>query len=59
MINAPIFNDMIDSVSREIRARVELLDGSTLLNTFTYDGALQSFSIDRTCDSSKFFGFGI
>ena len=60
MISAkPCFMQMINSVSREIRARVELLDGSTLLNTFTYDGALQSFSIDRTCDSSKFFGFGI
>ena len=53
------YHDMIDSVSREIRARVELLDGSTLLNTFTYDGALQSFTVERMGDSSKFFGFGI
>ena len=59
MINAPIFNDMIDSASRDIRARVELLDDSTLLNTFTYDGALQSFSVERTGNSNKFFGFGI
>ena len=60
MISAkPSFMQMINSVSREIRARVELLDGSTLLNTFTYDGALQSFTIERTGDESSFFGFGI
>lgn len=60
MINAkPCFLQMINSVSREFEARVELLDGSTILNTFTYDGALQNFSIERTGDESCFFGFGI
>lgn len=60
MISAkPSFMQMINSVSREIEARVELLDGSTVLNTFTYDGALQSFTIERTGDESSFFGFGI
>lgn len=59
MINASIFSDMIDSAAREIDARVELLDDSTLLNTFTYDGALQGFSVERTGTSSVFFGFGI
>lgn len=53
------YHDMIDNVSREIYARVELLDGSTLLNTFTYDGALKSFTIERQGDSNKFFGYGI
>lgn len=60
MISAkPSFLQMINSVSREIEARVELLDGSTILNTFTYDGALQNLSIDRTGSTSCFFGFGI
>ena len=60
MISAkPSFLQMINSVSRDFEARVELLDGSTILNTFTYDGALQSFTIERTGDESSFFGFGI
>ena len=60
MISAkPCFMQMINSVSRDFEARVELLDGSTILNTFTYDGALQSINIDRTENSSHFFGFGI
>ena len=60
MISAkPSFMQMINSVSRDFEARVELLDGSTVLNTFTYDGALQSFTIERTGDESSFFGFGI
>ena len=60
MINAkPVFIDMINSVSRQFEARVELLNGSTILNTFTYDGALQSFSIEQIGNESNFFGFGI
>lgn len=60
MISAkPSFMQMINSVSRQFEGRVELLDGSTILNTFTYDGALQSFTIERTGDESSFFGFGI
>lgn len=60
MISAkPVFIDMINSVSRQFEARVELLDGSTILNTFTYDGALQSITIERAGDESCFFGFGI
>ena len=53
------YDEMINSVSRTINARVELYEGSTLLNTFTYDGALQKFTIERAGDASKFFGFGI
>lgn len=60
MINAkPSFGQMINSVSRQFEARVELLNGSTILNTFTYDGALQSFSIEQIGNESNFFGFGI
>lgn len=53
------YQEMIDAPARSIRARVELFDGSTLLDTFTYDGALQSFTVERTGELSKFFGFGI
>ena len=54
-----LFDNMLNNVSREIVARVELLDGSTLLNTFKYNDALQSFSIDRSVPNNKFFGYGI
>lgn len=53
------FNDMFDSVAREFRGRVELLNGSTLLDIFTYDGALQSFTIERTGANDRFFGYGV
>jgi hypothetical protein len=50
---------MLEAPARQINARVELFEGSTLLNTFTYDGALQNFTIDRIGEESKFFGYGI
>lgn len=53
------YNDMINSVAREIKARVELYEGSTLLQTFYYNDALISFSVERIGDSTKFFGYGI
>lgn len=53
------YNEMFNSVAREFVGRVELLEGSTLLNTFEYDGALQSFVIEKTGDNTKFFGYGI
>ena len=60
MINVEAkFAEMINNPVREIRARVELLEGSTLLNTFKYNGALQSFTIERTGEEGKFFGFGV
>lgn len=52
-------NTMLNSPVRQIRARVELLEGSTLLNSFTYRDALISFDIQRVGEESKFFGFGI
>lgn len=48
----------INSSVRTIRARVELLDGSTILDIFGYDDRLQSFTVERTGEA-KFFGFGI
>jgi hypothetical protein len=48
----------INARVRTIKARVELLDGSTLLDVFCHDDRLQGFSVERTGES-KFFGFGI
>ena len=53
------FDEMLNAISREIRGRVELYEGSTLLDTYTYDGALQSFVVERIGDSNKFFGYGV
>lgn len=54
-----VITAMINSPVREVRARVELLEGSTLLDTFKYTDALKSFDIQRVGDEGKFFGFGI
>lgn len=59
LIAESYYEDMINATARSIRARVELYDGSTLLDTYTYDGALQSFVVERVGDSNKFFGYGI
>ena len=48
----------INSPVRTIKARVELLDGSTLLDAFGHDDRLQSFTVERVGEA-KFFGFGI
>ena len=53
------YHEMINSIARELKARVELLDGDSIIDTFYYDGALQSFSVERIGDSTKFFGYGI
>ncbi|WP_299043899.1 hypothetical protein [uncultured Campylobacter sp.] len=52
------FLEMINNPAREIRARVELLEGSTLINTFKYNDKLISFTIERIGEN-KFFGFGV
>lgn len=52
------FLEMINNPARTIRARVELLEGSTLLNTFKYDDKLISFEVERIGEN-KFFGFGV
>lgn len=53
------YQEMIDSPARSIKARVELLEGSTLLKTFTHDDNLKSFSVERAGDTSKIFGYGV
>ena len=54
-----IFTDMMDSPVRRFKGRVELYDGSTLINMFKSDGALKSFTVERAGENSKFFGFGV
>lgn len=56
--NLPEIVDMINSPVRRIKARVELLEGSTLLHTFGCDSRLISFDIQRVGEG-KFFGYGI
>lgn len=53
------FPEAINSPVRKIGARVELYEGSTLIQIFQYTDALKSFSIERIGDESKFFGFGV
>lgn len=53
------YQEMLDSPARSIKARVELLEGSTLLNTFSHGDHLKEFTVSREGDSSKVFGYGI
>lgn len=53
------YQEMIDSPARSIKARVELLEGSTLLKTFSHGDHLKEFTVSREGDSSKVFGYGI
>ena len=45
----------INSPVRQIKGKVELYEGSTLLNTFTYEDALQSITIERVPDETKVY----
>lgn len=53
------FNDCINARVRHVRARVELYNGSTLLDVFKHTDRLRSLSIERIAEGGKFFGFGI
>lgn len=53
------FPEAINSPVRKIGARVELFEGSTLVQIFQYTDALKSFTVERVGDESKFFGFGV
>ena len=56
--NANLLN-VINSPVRKIQAKVELYEGSTLVNTYSYKDALISLSIERAGEENKFFGYGI
>lgn len=45
----------IESPVRTIRSKVECSNGKT----FTYDDNLRSYTIERTGDNTKFFGYGV
>lgn len=53
-----VINEIISPV-RDIHARVELYEGSTLIETCNCNDRLIKFTIERIGDESKFFGFGI
>ena len=54
-----IFSDCINSPVRRIKGRVELYEGSTLLDTFNSTDRLKSFTIERAGEETKFFGYGV
>lgn len=49
----------IQASKRQLAARVELYEGSTLKATYTHTDAIKSITIDRTGEESKFFGFSV
>ena len=51
--------NMLNSPVRKIQAKVELYNGSTLVNTYSYTDRLINFSVERVGDESKFFGYTI
>lgn len=55
--NATHLNNLLSPV-RNVSAKVELFNGSTLVNTFSHTDRLISFTVDRIGEA-KFFGFGI
>ena len=56
MINSDII--ITESSRSKVNAKVELYDGSTLVETCTCNDRLQDFKIERS-GQNKFFGFGI
>lgn len=60
MINSkPCFSEMINSPVRKIAGRVELYEGSALLQVFTHRDNLKSFTVERLGEENKFYGYGI
>jgi hypothetical protein len=53
------FVDCINSPRRNVEGRVELYEGSTLIQVFKSSDHLQSFKVERIGEEGKFFGFGI
>ena len=51
--------DMLNSPVRKIQAKVELYNGSTLVDTYSYTDRLIKLSVERVGDESKFFGYTI
>ena len=47
------------SPSREIQAQVEHLRGANPKGKYTGNDNIKEFTIERQCEDSKFFGFGV
>lgn len=47
------------SPSREIKAKIDLFDGTTKKATFTGSDKIKKFQIERAGEEGKFFGFGV
>ena len=58
MIVNTLHNTVINSPVRQIKGKVELYNGSTLVNTYSYTDILKSFDVERA-GVGKFFGYGI
>lgn len=62
MINSSVNININENLRRTIQGKVELYNGSTRLNTFTYNDkekGIQEITVTRTGEKGKFFGFGI
>lgn len=59
IITEQCFLDMVISPVRNIRGRVELYNGSTLIDIYKYTDNLKEFNIERVGNKDKFFGYGI
>lgn len=53
------FLDSVNALVRNIEGRVELYEGSTLLQIFTSSDHLKNFKIEKIGEEGKFFGFGV
>lgn len=51
--------DALVSPSREIKAKIDLFDGTTKKATFTGSDNIKKFQIERAGEGGKFFGFGV
>lgn len=51
--------DALVSPSREIKAKIDLFDGTTKKTTFTGSDKIKKFQIERAGEEGKFFGFGV
>lgn len=59
IIAKQVFEDMINSPKRSFRGRVEVFEGSTLALVCGCHDNLKSFTVNRTGEKDKLFGYGI
>lgn len=59
MIINPTFGQMIDCPVRKFEGKVDIYQDSTLSKSCNSDDALKKFTIERTGEENKFFGYGI